>query len=359
MRIDRFKVRMARPCGMAIVLLGMAGPTTAAETSELAEQVREAVRRSIPPMEASAAEYLQQRQCFSCHHQAVPVLALDAARKLEFAIDEVNFRQQIERTREHLERGSEDYLAGRGQGGRADTAGWALWTLEVAGHPPDEVTRPVAEYLLSWQSEMGHWSPPSNRPPTEASPFTSTYVGLRGISYFAPDERHEERDRRLEKVRAWLREAEATETEDQVFQLRGLHYLGEDPQHILAARDRLLGQQRPDGGWAQTSDLASDVYATATVLAALRDAGDVSADHPQFERGLRFLLGAQKADGTWHVATRSKPIQVYFESGFPFGKDQFLSMAATAWATYALLGALREGESYVGPPSTMGTMKAR
>ena len=53
-------------------------------------------------------------------------------------------------------------------------------------------------------------------------------------------------------------------------------------------------------------------------------------------KGLQYLLKNQEADGSWHVATRSKPIQKYFESGFPHGVDQFLSMQATCWAIIAL-----------------------
>jgi hypothetical protein len=43
-----------------------------------------------------------------------------------------------------------------------------------------------------------------------------------------------------------------------------------------------------------------------------------------------------KTDGSWHVATRSKPVQVYFDNGDPHGKDQFISMMATSWSTAAL-----------------------
>ena len=53
-------------------------------------------------------------------------------------------------------------------------------------------------------------------------------------------------------------------------------------------------------------------------------------------RGLEFLVETQKDDGSWHVASRSRPIQRYFESGFPHGKDQFISMSATGWAVAAL-----------------------
>jgi hypothetical protein len=36
------------------------------------------------------------------------------------------------------------------------------------------------------------------------------------------------------------------------------------------------------------------------------------------------------------VKTRSKPIQTYYESGYPHGKDQFISISAASWATIAL-----------------------
>src|SRR5262249_13807004 len=45
---------------------------------------------------------------------------------------------------------------------------------------------------------------------------------------------------------------------------------------------------------------------------------------------------------TWYVRSRSKPFQTYFESGFPHGKDQFISLAASSWATTALALALPE-----------------
>ena len=83
--------------------------------------------------------------------------------------------------------------------------------------------------------------------------------------------------------------------------------------------------------------MTSDAYATATALAALHEAGGLPLTSPVYQRGIRFLLDAQLPDGSWHVVTRSKPVQLYFETGFPYGKDQFLSMAATAWSTYALL----------------------
>lgn len=51
---------------------------------------------------------------------------------------------------------------------------------------------------------------------------------------------------------------------------------------------------------------------------------------------VQYLLKTSKPDGTWHVQTRVFPFQKYFESGFPYGKDQWISAAATSWAVMAL-----------------------
>jgi hypothetical protein len=51
---------------------------------------------------------------------------------------------------------------------------------------------------------------------------------------------------------------------------------------------------------------------------------------------VKYLLNTQAADGSWHVKSRSIWVQPYFESGFPYGHDQWISAAGTSWATMAL-----------------------
>jgi N-acyl-D-amino-acid deacylase len=308
--------------------------------------LRAAVARSLPLIESSGAEYRRQRQCFSCHHQALPVLAVIEARRHGFEIDEANLEAQLEHTAAHLKRGRAAYADGRGQGGQVDTAGWALWALDAAECSSDDTTSAVANYLLTWQNELGHWRPTGRgRVPTQGSDFTATYLALHGLSAYATAEQATDVAQRKERVKAWLVESKADETEDQVFRLRSLYELDADETQIAAAAMELVQQQRDDGGWAQTTELTSDAYATGTVLCALFDSGAVAADDVAFRRGVAYLVRNQLSDGSWHVATRAKPIQVYFESGFPHGKDQFISMSATCWATIALLKACSDAES--------------
>src|SRR5262249_22594364 len=98
--------------------------------------------------------------------------------------------------------------------------------------------------------------------------------------------------------------------------------------------------QRQDGGWAQLPDMESDAYATGSALVALHQAGGLAVDDRAYRRGLSYLISTQRDDGSWHVVSRSKPFQTYFESGYPHGKDQFISIAAGGWATTALALAL-------------------
>ncbi len=77
-------------------------------------------------------------------------------------------------------------------------------------------------------------------------------------------------------------------------------------------------------------------------VVALHQAGRLATDDPAYRRGVAFLMRTQKADGTWFVASRSHPFQLYFESGFPYGKDQFIAVAASGWAAAALALTLPE-----------------
>jgi hypothetical protein len=90
--------------------------------------------------------------------------------------------------------------------------------------------------------------------------------------------------------------------------------------------------------------MESDAYATGTALVALHQAGGLRTAEPAYRRGVRYLVSTQLDDGSWHVKTRSKPFQTYYESGYPHGPDQFISIAAAGWSTTALALALPAGD---------------
>ncbi|MDA0283396.1 MAG: terpene cyclase/mutase family protein, partial [Planctomycetota bacterium] len=326
-------------CRMVLVLVaiypGTMNVAICAEESPSADRVASAIRRSIPLLEKAAAGSAKERQCFTCHSQALPVFALAEARKHGFQIDQEVFHSQLEHTAAHLKRGLKGYLEGRGQGGRVMTAGYALWTLEAGDWKPDEITSAVTHYLLSFQKTDQRWHQAGTRPPSSGSDFANTYLALRALRVFTTEEQQPETVARIEVVRNWLQAAEARDTEDRVFRFRSLPYVDADREQIDAARDELIHDQQKDGGWAQNSDMKSDAYATGSVLVALLR-GDTKSTDSVIESGIRYLLDTQLDDGSWHVATRAKAFQPYFETGFPHEKDQFISTSATGWATIAL-----------------------
>lgn len=313
-------------------------PVHAADLAPTPEALRAAVEKSLPLLTAGARGSMAKRErCFTCHNQGLPIMALTTAQSRGFKIDTEELQKQVKFTADFLAKNQTNYLAGKGQGGQADTAGYALWALENGGWKPDATTAAVSEYLLRWQKELEHWRPQSRRPPTEQSLFTSTHVALRGLKTFGTAEQRERIDRRTEQVRAWLLKTPAQDNEDRVFRLRALQVAGAAEPDLRKAAQELLQTQRADGGWEQLANMESDAYATSTALVALHQAGGLATTDEAYRKGLRHLLSKQLADGSWLVTSRSKPIQSYFESGYPHGTNQFISISAASWSTTALL----------------------
>jgi hypothetical protein len=321
---------------VALLLTGLATAPAAAEPAPAADEVREAVCRALPLIEKGGNGHLDQRTCFACHNQAVPVLALTTARSRGFPVPEEEVQTHLRFIAGFLDRNRANYLTGWGQGGQVDTAGYALWTLDLGGWKPDQTTAAVSEYLLLRQQDRDHWTASGNRPPSEMSPFTTTYLAVHGLHAYGTPEQKERIAGRLCVVGDWLARTAAQDTEDRVFRLRAVKELGCPDGDVRAAAQDLIGTQRPDGGWAQRDGMESDAYATGTALVALYQAAGLAPDDPVYQRGVKYLLATQLEDGSWHVRSRSKPFQTYFESGFPHGKDQFISLSASSWATTAL-----------------------
>ncbi len=300
------------------------------------QQVREAATRAVRLVEQTSAQFLKTSDCFTCHTQTLSAMVLNDARERGFDVDDQNLKRQVQRVSE-LHR----FTKRREPGSvRADTIGYGLWALDIGRHTPDRMTEDMTWYLLNYQRELGRWKTTVNRPPTEASDFTTNYVAIRGLKRYGTAEQKEEIATRTAAVKQWLTTAVVVDTEDQVFRLRLAHELKVATNEKTLFVQQLLSEQRDNGGWSQKRDMKADAYATGSVLVALHETGGLPADHPSWRHGLEYLVRTQQPDGSWHVVTRSTPEQVYFESGFPHGKDQFISAFATGWATEALLLAI-------------------
>lgn len=95
---------------------------------------------------------------------------------------------------------------------------------------------------------------------------------------------------------------------------------------------RIEERQKPDGGWSQTIEMASDAWATGQALYALALAGS-TADDPVITRAQAFLVKTQRDDGSWPMTSRPiKPGGDGSKSLVP------ITGAGSAWAVLGLVG---------------------
>ncbi len=296
-----------------------------------------ALGRSLPLLQQSGVEFTRRRGCVSCHQQSHVAVVAGMARSRGFAVDE----QLAARERDAVAAffaAKPEVLAGLGLDPLL--APWTLWGWEAEGQAPGPLSDALVHYLVLLQTADGNWRTPGYRPPADASHFTFTALALRGLQTYAPPGRRAEIQTRIDRARGWLLTATAADTEDLVWQLLGLHWSAAGADPVRKVAERLLGEQRADGGWGQLPTLPSDAYASGEALYALREAGAVGPSHPAFRRAVAFLLRTQEPDGSWFVPTRTFPVIPYFTCGFPHGRAQFISTSATCWATMALLSSV-------------------
>jgi N-acyl-D-amino-acid deacylase len=302
------------------------------------EKLTDAVQRGVRLLEKAAKNYPEHRDCFACHHQTLPLLGMSEAKRIGIVIDETVFAATLEFTRKHFADRTAAMREGRGIGGAALTVGYAAWTFDIAKHSPsDELRQAMAMFVVQRQERDGRWKPSAFRPPAEQSHVSNTVLALRALQQTALVDAEwavaaGAADRR---AREWLEQQPCDLQEDLVFRLWGLKWFGGAAEERAAIVERIVRRQREDGGWNAEGTLDSEAYSTGMTLFALLDNG-VSVDTPAVRRAAESLAKTQHADGSWFVATRAKPVQVFFDNGDPHGKSQFISIAATGFSTAAL-----------------------
>ena len=179
------------------------------------------------------------------------------------------------------------------------------------------------------------------RAPIQDGDFFRTAMALQALKVYGTPALRVEYDRRVVRAAGWLERETPISTQDRAMQLLGLKWADVNPRLRETRVRELMALQRPDGGWAQTPHLESDAYATGQVLYTVAELGVPSAG-PAVQRAVAFLLRTQKDDGSWFVRNRAMKIQPYFESGFPYGHDQWISQTGTSWAAIGLAATARD-----------------
>jgi hypothetical protein len=333
------KMRGKTPVVDALVEAGAKdapAPSLATPSPSPAASVRAAVERSLPLLQQNDVTFLKKAGCVSCHNNTLTAVTVATARAQGIAVNDTIARQQLKTIGAYIETWRERALQGLAIPGDADTVSYILLGMAAEKYPADAATGAMAQLLRRQQFADGRWRIFAHRPPLESNDIQVTATSMRALQVYAPRDARAEYQRTIDRAAAWLARATPMTTEERAFQLLGLGWSGAARDVTQKAARLLVAEQRPDGGWAQIPSIASDAYATGQALVALRESGAVAAGDPAFKRGVEFLMKTQSADGSWFVHTRAFRIQPHFESGFPYGGDQFISAAATNWATHAL-----------------------
>jgi ankyrin repeat protein len=300
-------------------------------------QPKEAVTRAVAKLQPAGPSFSDRTRCNSCHNQNLPAIAINAARARSMPIDQALATHSFDVTQQNW-RGRREFtlLGDTNRAGFQLNVEYGLFDFAENGVRPTPATDAMVLGLAVRQQPDGSWpTPPDIRPPMTASIIVSTALALRGIRVFAPPGRREEMESRVSRAARFLRAATPSDTQDQAFKMLGLLWAGAPHDEVGRERSALAALQRADGGWAQLTSMASDAYATGQAMFALHAAG-ASVKEPLYRRAVDYLLKTQLEDGTWFVRTRAFGFQPYFETGFPYGRSQFISTAATAWAATAL-----------------------
>jgi len=297
-----------------------------------------ALARSVTLLESSSAEFFKKSLCVSCHHQPLIARTQAMARRVGITVNEKAAKEQLSQMTTQWVGPQEEFLQGLFPGGGANRLAEMLLGLNASNHPADSITDSAVVAMALSQRPDGRWAAGEVqlRPPLTESDIAATARILRALQEYSIPARKQEFAKRAGRAQAWLKTVKILRSEDAYMRLSGLKWSGASDDDLRSAAKTVLALQRPDGGWGNNPNMPSDAYETGSALVALAESKAVNVNDDTYQRGIQYLLSTQFPDGSWHVRSRAIKFQPYFESGFPFGHDQWISAAATSWAAQAI-----------------------
>jgi ankyrin repeat protein len=310
------------------------------EVSASKNDARSAAQKGVALLEEKTSSFFKTGGCASCHAHDITGVAVGAAKKTGLKINTELEKERLAQIRSQWLSVS-DGLMLRLDAPATDINLYSLIGLAASGQEPNLMTDAIARNIAVQQQRDGSWRFGGvARVPIEESDITRTAFAISAINHFLPKGCERESAERIDRARRWLLAAQPSWNEERTMQILGLKWAREDDAVLRSMARDVMAEQRPDGGWAQTRYLASDAYATGQTLYALHETKMLSVSDPVYQRGVAYLLRTQHEDGSWYVKSRAPKFQPYFQSGFPYDHDQWISQMATGWATAAVVFAV-------------------
>jgi len=288
-----------------------------------------AVRNSLALLEKQSDRFIRTAGCNSCHSQSLPSAVAGLAR--DYGLTSMKKFPQLPPAMTPTAEQLMDFVI------VAPSIAWELFDAGMNHEPRTQVTDAIVRYLMALQTADGGWQiPESRRPPMNSGKIQTAALAIYAMKNYAPEAEKLNCEKAVASALAWLEKATPVTNQDHAFRLLGLGWGGASASLIREQAKSLAALQRADGGWSQLPAMDADAYATGEALFALGSVGRMNVSDPVFRKGVDYLLRTRAGDGSWHVKSRSIWLQPYLETGFPYGRDQFISTAGTAWATLAL-----------------------
>jgi ankyrin repeat protein len=297
---------------------------------------RTSLSRAVALLLPPATLVFEKRGCVTCHSQALPAQLAAVARAKGIAVNEEQARKNMQQMLAFFKTAGEAAMQGDRTAGDFVTVGYAMSAFAAEKYPLDDITAESTHLLAGQQMADGSWLGNGvSRPPMEDSIVSQTALAVRAMTLYPIPGRKNEVDEKLRRAQRWLLAAVPGTTEERNMRLMGLVWTKASRADITAAVQQIIARQRADGGWAQRDEYQSDAYATGESLYALHQSGTPeTAD--LYREGVAFLLKNQYQNGAWFVKSRAYPTQIYFDSGYPFGHNQWISAAGASWASLAI-----------------------
>jgi len=297
---------------------------------------RTSLSRAVALLLPPAPLVFEKRGCVTCHSQALPGQLAAVARAKGITVNEELARKNMQQMLAFFKIAGEAAMQGDRTAGDFVTVGYVMSAFAAEQYPLDNITAASTHLLAGQQMPDGSWLGNGvSRPPMEDSIVSQTALAVRAMTLYRIPGRKNEMDEKLGRAKRWLLAAVPGTAEERNMRLMGLVWTKAPQSDINAAVQQIATRQEPDGGWAQRDEYRSDAYATGESLYALHQAG-VSTNTGLYRKGVAFLLKNQYQNGAWFVKSRAYPTQIYFESGYPFGHNQWISATGASWAGLAI-----------------------
>jgi len=146
---------------MVLLLTGFFVAVAQAASAQTLPEVRTAVMRALPILQRSAANFVSQRACVSCHHNSLEVITLRMAQQHGFSVDAKVLDAVELRTFRELRNANafDDAVQVANLSDPTPNDSYLLMAARAAGVRADLTTGVYARRIARWQREDVGYTP--------------------------------------------------------------------------------------------------------------------------------------------------------------------------------------------------------